>query len=1203
MTDQTRSTINNKVGGLAEVMEDLVRGMYPNTHFEIRTNNIKGAYGMSTSWVAPGGAPTTWDNSKPQYIIELDPQKIAKFSKRPDQQRQFLLKTALHELSHPLEYTWIADSDDTTLNAILDQYKKDRNASSVERFMLYWSFRDPDILTSAETAKEFLAQSNITPQQFEAFRKSQSKKVPEAAGEGVSKSDIGSNYQRSFTEWLAEKGANWFGAEMQGLVPQTTFERFQKSVLDRLRGLYTQVANYLGIKPTEGAFEKLLKDVYGKKATTPPARLIRGRKGQQKIIPIKTKVSAVENYGLAPTPVSSASQAEDAITTVKGPNAPLVKSWRDATDVISRGDQSMTGMVGRFMRYLTGANPGESYGRAFARNVVNSNIPFLERADLRNLGKLIEGSMNATGRVMGLMTSGPMGYNRTEKRFFYHTGADAQPLLDIFKEIGTANADQTQIVGLAMRELALRRDRQSSQGAASILPPGVTRLSDQELQNIVDSADPKTKAALEKFQRFNDRMVEMSIQAGVIPRELGEKFKTMMYMPMYRLQKQDLQGDPNMTLSPDVLDAMRGPSGIDAFTKRVGELAVGGPVYGNLYENILNNYSAITSAAVRNVAYQETARVLTKINRDGGDTTIGEVFDAKPKDMESVRFRDNGVDKYLVIHDPAMFQAISALSPQQKNAFVRAMGKFTDLLRKGVTASPPFQLRNLIRGLVELKVKTGMPVFEILRGTMAGFSDTWKKGDAYREIVGQTGFGGFGFGSDPADQAAYMNRVYQSRELSWNQWQKYPNAFGRLFDKLEGLGELTEMAPRIAYYNYLIRQGLTKQDAAWEAVNLVNYHRHGTGNGLLGTAISNLIPLTPFLTARIQGLYRLVETGTAGAPKSLIGNGYVGIPAAIVSRGLMVLAINAGVNMMYGDDDWYKKLSVKDRMSNMYVKVGDTVIALPRAYEIGELFGGLPTLVMDSIRKENGSDVARGLGEFLYKTFVIEPVPQAFKPILELYSNKNMFTGLPIENLSDKRSPKEERFDEYTSSFAKMAGEVGKYVELSPKQIDSLIRGYLGTMSTLFLGTVDSLTGTAGVKPQGVFGDPTSITGVVGNLTGLASILKTESQLNNKFVGDFYELKEKITQVVTSMNDAAVRRDMDTVKARLEEMPQARGLYTAFNSAGAQLTEVNRQMDITRARSDLTPDQKTQILERLRDVKGKLAQQMVGIAEKAGVTR
>lgn len=1203
MSDGTRREINDNVGGLAEVLEDLIRGMYPNTHFEIRTGNIKGAYGMSTTWVMPGGAPTTWDNSKPQYLLELDPLKIAKSTKTMGQQQQFFLKTALHELSHPLEYTWISNSDDETLNSILDQYTKDRNASSIERFMLYWSFRNPDILTSAETAKDFLARSGITPQQFEAFKKSQSKRVPQSAGEGISKSSIGGNYQRSFTEWVAEKGANWFGAEMQGLVPQTTFERFQKSVLDRLRALYTQVANYLGIKPTEGAFEKLLKDVYGKKATTPPARTIEGRKGQGKIIRVNNRVAAVETYGLSPTPVSAATQTDETPTPAKGPAAPLTKSWQDARDIISRGDESMTGMVGRFMRFLTGANPGESYGRAFARNVVNSNIPFLERADTRQLGKLIEGSMNSTGRVMGLMTIGPMGYNRTDKTFFYHRGADAQSLLDIFKEIGTVNADQAQIVALAMRELALRKDRQSSQGAASLLPPNVVRLSDQELQSIVDSADPKVRQALEKFQRFNDRMLEMSVQAGVIPRELGEKFKTMMYTPFYRLQKRDLEGNPNMTLSPDVVDAMRGPAGLDAFTKRVGELAVGGPVYGNFYENVLNNYSAITSAAIRNVAYQETARTLTKIMRDGGDTTIGEVFDTRPADQESIRFRDNGVDQYLVVHDPAMFQAISALSPQQRSAFVRAAGKFTNLVRKGVTAAPPFQLRNLIRGLVELKIKTGMPVFDILRGTMDGFRDTLNKGKAYQDIVGQTGFGGFGFGSDPGDQAAYMERIYKSRELSWNEWQKYPNAFARMFDKLEGVGELTEMGPRIAYYNYLRRQGMPDADAAWEAVNLVNYHRHGTGNGLLGSAISNLIPLTPFLTARIQGLYRLVETGTAGAPKSLIGNGFVGIPAAIVTRGLMVMAINAGVNAMYGDDDWYKKLSVKDRMANMYVKVGDTVVALPRAYEVGELFGGIPTLVLDSIRKENGGDVARGVAEFMYKTFVIEPVPQVFKPILELYANKNMFTGLPIENLSDKRSPKEERFDEYTSSFAKMAGQVGKYVELSPKQIDNLIRGYLGTMATLFLGTVDSLTGTPGVKPQGVFGDPTSITGVAGNLTGLASILKTESQLNNRFVGDFYELKEKITQVVTSMNDAATRRDIDTVKERMEQMPQARGLYTSFNSAAARLTEVNRQMEVVRARSDITPDQKTQILERLRDTKGKIAQQMVAAAEKVGVTR
>jgi len=553
----------------------------------------------------------------------------------------------------------------------------------------------------------------------------------------------------------------------------------------------------------------------------------------------------------------------------------------------------------------------------------------------------------------------------------------------------------------------------------------------------------------------------------------------------------------------------------------------------------------------------------------------------------------------MVIHDTPMFQAVAALSPQDKNAFVRSVSHFTRLLRTGVTASPAFQLRNTIRGLVELKLKTGMPIFDVIKGSLDAVSDVWNQKGAYKDIVGLTGFGGFGFGSGYKNQADFMKRVYLSREKPLNAW----NAFHRAFDGLEHVGEVTEMAPRIAYYNYLLRNGMSKADAAWEAVNLVNYHRHGAGHGVVGSVISNLIPMTPFLTARIQGLYRLVETGTAGAPTSLVGKGVIGIPLAIMTRGLMVGFIAAGVNAMYGDDDWYKKLSVKDRLANMYVKVGDTVVALPRAYEVGELFGGLPTLLLDSIRKKDGNDIASGVAEFAKKTFLFEPVPQVAKPIFEIVANKNFYTGQPIESLSDKRAPKEERYDEYTSSIAKYAGVVAKNVDLSPKQIDNLIRGYLGTMASTFLATVDGLTSTGGTRPAGVFGDPTSIGGVVGNVSGLTSILKTEGQLNNKFIGDFYELKDKITQVVTSMNHAAQRSDIETVKARIAEMPAARGLYTAFNAAGENLSKLNTQMDIIRNSKALTADQKEEYLDRLRKAKGMLSEQMVTVANRAGVYR
>jgi hypothetical protein len=1181
----TEKELNTAVPGIVDLSRDLIQGFYPGSNFKIISEPISDALGRMDTLL---GAK--------DYELRLDLGRIKSLAGSPEAARQYLLKTLFHELSHPLEYTWIASADAATREAIIKQYVKARNPSSLERFALVGVIQDPNRLEDPTFTDRALKAAGLTREQYEAFKKSTAKKIPVAAGENVGKKSVGQDYQRSFSEWVAEQGARWLTKELNGLVPKTTFEKFQKTVLDGLRRLYSDIASRLGIKPTEGAFEKLLRDVYGRRVSSPISRqLSPTTPGFEQII----KESVGPAISTSPNSIINLDSREEAIAKEtpeqrarRESTEKLPPKMRDFKYIIEREDDSLAGWFHKMFRSLFGAEPNETLGRAFLRNTVLSNLPFLERADTRNLGKFLESHQNSTGRVMGLVSIGPLGYNPATKTFFYHNTPSDKPLIQIFEKIGVERMEQAQLVFLAQRELALRA---AGQGGLNILDQKTgKKISTESLRQIVAAADNDVLEASKEFQKFNDKIVEMSIQTGLIPRELGERFKTLMYTPMYRYQEEELKRNPNITLGGDIYDAIKNPGGINAFNQSVGG---GGKVYADLYENMLRNYNSIVSAAVRNVAYRETADTLTKLMKNGGDTTIAELVDAPAKD--TVSFRVNGEDKHMVIHDPVMFQAIAALSPQEKSAFMQAASWFTGILRTGVTATPPFQLRNTIRGLVELKIKTGMPVFDILRGFIDGARDTYNKGEAYQNIVAQTGFGGFGFGSGYKNQADFMKRVYTSKEKPLNAW----NGFLRAFDKLEGVGEITEMAPRIAYYNYLKRRGMSDADAAWEAVNLVNYHRHGAGNGVLGNAVSTLIPLTPFLTARIQGLYRLLETGTAGAPKSLIGKGVVGIPAAIVTRGLMVTFINAGLNMMYGDEDWYKKLSVKDRLANMYMKIGDTVVVLPRAYEVGELFGGLPTLMLDSIRKQNGNDIAMGTAEMMKKTFLLEPVPQVFKPIAELVANKNFYTGQSIESLSDKRSPKEERFDEYTSSVAKLAGQLAPVTGLSPKQVDNLIRGYLGTSATLFLGTVDSLVSSGGTRPQGVFGDPTSLTGVVGNLTGLASIMKTESQLNNKFVGDFYEIKQKVTEIVQSMNDAAARGDLATVQERLKDVPQARGVYTAFNAGAARLSEINRQMEVIRASSRFTPDQKTDLLEKLRQAKGNLSQQLVAAAERAGVTR
>lgn len=1169
-----RTRLEKAAPGATRLLYELHSRLYPGRSMEIKSTTAQDVYGRMRTATLP-------DKGMAEFTLYMNFDKIERdFG---DKGRAYFLKTLFHEFAHPIQYTWVASADRATIDAVVQQYIKERNPTALQRVGLVNFLRNNAEGMEGDAALDaLLKRSGLTKENYLRFSKSLLDKGNFDQGAATS------DYMRSFPEWVAEKGAQWLTKDLEGLVPQTVFEKFQKQILDGLRRVYSEVARLLGIQPTEGAFEQLLRDVYGKKVVAPRPRTDTSLGNIPKnLLNREPGLFSAENMDRVPGPDTTSEEAKKRQAEIaKSPEVGGPLSLLTQPE-----DKSVAGRTKSILADMFGALPGESLGRAFVRNSISSMVPFLERAETRNLGIMLENLMSSTGRVMGAVTINPPTYSK-EKGVGIYGGDDVKPLIKIFEKVGNAKMPEAQRIAIAQRILAERaagRDLKFYDAQGKEIP-----LTTEYLREEIKKADPVVLEALKEFDKFNGKIVDFAVDTGLIPRSLGERFKTLMYTPFYRAQDQALEENPNITLGGGIYEAIKDPNGINTFNKAVN---AGGAIHGNLYENVLRNVNAIISAGLKNVAYQETAATLTKLRRRGGDTTIAEVVD-KPVD-ETIQFRVGGADRYMRIHDPAMFQAVASLSPKQKDAFVRAAGKVTEITRRGITATPPFQLRNLIRALVELKVKTGMPVFDILYGTVQGMKDTWRQGDAYRDILGQTGFGGFGFGSGYRDQASYMQRVYKSREEPLNAW----NGFIRAFDRLERVGELTEMGPRIAYYNYLKKSGVSDKDAAWEAVNLVNYHRHGAGNGMIGTAITYLIPLVPFLTARIQGLYRLAETGTRGAPKSLIGNGVAGIPTAIVTRGLMVTAINMGVNMMYGEEDWYKKLSEKERLSNMYVKVGDVVVALPRSFEIGELFGGLPTLLVDNIRKGEGNDFARGLSEMLFKTFMVEPIPQFAKPLAEVYFNKNMYTGQPIENLADKNKLVELRYDEYTSSFAKMAAHLTKYVGLSPKEIDQLLRGYFGTAATLFLGTVDSLVSQGGTRPGGIFGDPQSVTGVVGNLTGVTAILKTESQLNNRFVGDFYKLKEEVTQVVRAMDDAVQKQDINSLRSYAEANPAARPLYTAFNSVAARLTKINGQMDAIRDNPTLTPDQKMAQLERLRKLKGDTAQQAVELASKMGVAR
>ena len=1219
----TEAELEKRVPGVTSLLKEIQTRLYPNTKFTI---NSRGGLGSSTY----GSIRAPIDVVDP-YVVKINFDAIEKKFKVGNKTK--ILHTLMHELSHALEVEHFRYADQATKNAIIQQFRKERGTTAFQRYLLVRSASVTGAYGSPTELADALKAANLTQQEYDKLLKSEANTV-----KGLIRDNVSTKYMREFSEWVAEKGAQWLSKELAGRIPETVYEKFQKSVLDSLRNLYATVTRLMGITPQEGAFEKMIVDVWGKtdtslqralkqKGTTfvgkfsnvlpgdPKDRTSGGGRKINRVAdvpPVDSVASeAMPGYSANGDRIVSKEHPLTKEDIVAEDSNPALLTLPSGSPMTAFGHlmsaKKPKGLWSRLLDYITGRVGDESHAQAILRNTVASQLPFMTRAGYEGVGQTIERMQNVQGRVAGLMNFGPLVYNKDTGEITFDENIGG--LISLFKDIGNKRAPELQLYEIAQRELDLRKRGRAGLG---VLDPKTQKpLTGADLKYIVDNTSADIKEVAKKHMEFNKKMVQFSVDTGVIPQEKADEWLTMMYTPFYRVAESDPSG--NLTLSPTLTQMVSDPAKINAFNQSV---QMGGAIEADLYGNNLKNYSVLTASSLKNIAYNAVAKAAgigdPKVNEGlGFDQTVIQKV-GKPGEGV-ITYRVDGGDQYMRVNDVPMFQALASLSPKQMGAMITAASKVANVLRTGVTIAPGFQIANLWRGIIDTHIKTGMPLLQVVSGTFKGLKQVYMKGTSYQAITAATGFGGYGYGSGYRDMSAYMERVYAANEKSISAWQLGQ----RLLDKLEHIGEATEMAPRVAYYDYLVRpkdkggRGLDSKTAAWEAVNLVNFSRSGAGNGFFGNTLMHLIPMVPFLNARVQGLYRLLENGTDGGKTDVFGRpiakeawfgtkgGAIGISKAIVSRGLMLTAIEMALNVIVGDEEWYEKLSVEDKIRNNYIQVAGVVIALPRAFEIGSLFGAIPALAMDAFRQRDGSEIATGLGIIATQTFLFNPMPQAVKPLVEVYfANKESFTGRDIETIADKRRPENERADEYTSELATALAQL--LPGTSPKQADVLVRGYLGTMGTTFAAVSDSIFSSAGSRPQGAFGDPTSIAGTLAGAAGLSRFVKDPELMRNKFVKEFYNMKQDLTEVVTSMKDAAEAQDIEALKEKLAADPKAKSAYNLLNRAESRITDLNKQMRNIRNNPNFTAEVKTTRLNQLREAKNVVAENAYKMGKELG---
>lgn len=714
------------------------------------------------------------------------------------------------------------------------------------------------------------------------------------------------------------------------------------------------------------------------------------------------------------------------------------------------------------------------------------------------------------------------------------------------------------------------------------------------------------KQVQKDMNELNRSVLRIAFKQGIIDKEAFKVYsRDINYIPFYKV----------MDENGDVQGAATKSGLINQYFSKA--LKGGEKPFGDLMENTLRNWSHILSASMKNEAANATVRATMDLGgafpnlkvglewRDGkvyssksgeliGDGKLKPEYTTSGKGM--IKTMIDGKPAYFDIVDPMLLESIMSIGYMgPKSKFLDVARDFKNLLQFGVTLSPAFKIRNLFRDSI-----SAIAVTDLKKNPFANVIEGWAASDRNNpaHISALAGGAIFNFGSAyEGDQAKLIKRLLDSGikgENILDNEKKIEAGLRTAWRAYQELGNKSESANRMALYKQLKDQGYSHLEASFYARDMLDFSMQGSW-----PAFRFLTQVVPFLNARVQGLYKLGRDGIIPTSR-VIYNTATGKPIEATDKqraeqfsvvmGAVVLA-SLMLYMAFKDDEEFKKREQWDRDNFWWFRLPgmDAAVRIPKPFEIGAM-GTLAERVLEQIIDQGaeGKVFGQSISRMLTDTFAINPMPQVFKPLVDLYANKDSFTGAPIETAGMERLSKAERIAERTSPLAIGLSQVANVflpesMEVSPVQTDYAIKGYLG-----WLGGTISATSHYAVMPFSKSAYPDA------NWTETMSMgfIKTLPATQSKYVTAFYENNKEISQAYADMRHFAQLGQADKVQEILKEKGDKIAMAKFYDNASKDMAKMRQVIIAIRNDQNMTGAQKKEETDRIKVLIGELAKQM-----------
>lgn len=701
--------------------------------------------------------------------------------------------------------------------------------------------------------------------------------------------------------------------------------------------------------------------------------------------------------------------------------------------------------------------------------------------------------------------------------------------------------------------------------------------------------NPKFKEAFKKWQSFNQRMLDFAQTSGLLNEKTRARLDEMGqdYVPMYRVV--------------EMATGEKVPVGRHPFRKLTG----GTGNVKDVLDNITTNVAMLTEASMKNMAKQQIynlvgrekggakyaakipseikttwvnkEQILKWLDKNGAELAVQPVEEGeeatdpaddleniatfftfghppKGKNIDVVLYKGKPV--YFEIADPLFMEAVNAFGTKPMALGFRILGGFKTALTRLVTAAPDFMMVNGMRDTLSafLMSKSNFkPFIDSIRGMKTRLT---KDANYYEAMINGLGFSGFVHGD--TDILRYkMERFYSKRGIDYATVLDTP---GRLLEVWDEIASATEYAARLQEYKNLRAKGVSARQAAFAGREIsTDFALHGSSEFL-----KMFTSTVPFLGARLQGMYRLFR---AAAPETFRAGGENESATRLAIRATMGITIpTILLYLLNRDDERYKKLPdwVRDLHWVILVPGSKNVYLIPKPFELGAVFGTIPERLTELEATRNGTKFAKALAWIVGNQLELGVTPQAVKPVMDVMMNKT-WTGSPIvpEDLKSVAA-----FAQYRPWTSETMIAMGKALDMSPLKLESLFKGYFGTIGLYTMQMADNLVAGAQGK--------TRPAAQLSDYPIFRRLMREDPMRYTQYQQEFYDLSREISEVVATFNKFKQEGRAEDIKDYMstEEQNRLYGASKASEKMKTVASQINKQIRFIYDNKNLSSDEK-----------------------------